>query len=159
MASSRSWAPQEHQHTLEDLGADARRAAAAAEVVEAAARDQPTPGDLPPFAHLSVRSSYSMRDGAIRPRELAAAAAAAGMSHVALTDRDGLYGVVRFAQAAAAEGVTPVFGTDLALTPDTTRSGWELTRAGRHRLPVPDTARSRATAGSGTTHQGGPPGE
>ncbi|MFO7959920.1 MAG: DNA polymerase III subunit alpha [Nitriliruptoraceae bacterium] len=159
MASSRSWAPQEHQHTLEDLGADARRAAAAAEVVAAAARDQPTPGDLPPFAHLSVRSSYSMRDGAIRPRELAAAAAAAGMSHVALTDRDGLYGVVRFAQAAAAEGVTPVFGTDLALTPDTTRPGWELTRAGRHRLPAPDAVRSRATAGSGATRQGGQPGE
>jgi error-prone DNA polymerase len=136
VASSRSWSPQEHQHTLEDLGADARRAAAAAEQVHAAARQQPAAADAPPFAHLSVRSSYSMRDGAIRPRELAAAAAAAGMTHVALTDRDGLYGVVRFAQAAAAEGVTPVFGTDLALTPDADRPGWELTRAGRTRVPA-----------------------
>ncbi len=89
-----------------------------------------------PFAHLAVRSCYSMRDGAIRPRELVAATAAAGGTHVALTDRDGLYGAVRFAQAAAAEGVTPVFGTDLALAPDPTRAGWELTRAGRARLPV-----------------------
>lgn len=87
----------------------------------------------PPFAHLSVRSCWSMRDGAIRPRELTAAAAAAGMTHVGLTDRDGMYGAVRFAQAAAADGVTPVFGTDLALTPDLSRPGWEITRAGRSR--------------------------
>jgi error-prone DNA polymerase len=92
--------------------------------------------DPPPFAHLQVRSSYSLRDGAIRPQELAAAAAAAGMSHVAITDRDGLYGVVRFAQAAAAAGVTPVFGSDLALAPDADRPGWELRRAGRVRLPA-----------------------
>ena len=152
MVSSRSWSPQEHQASVEDLGADARRAVAAAEVVQAATREQPTPPDAPPFAHLSVRSSYSMRDGAIRPRELAAATAAAGMTHVALTDRDGLYGVVRFAQAAAEYGVTPVFGTDLALAPDADRPGWELTRAGRHRLP----AGSRAGARGDGPHR--PPG-
>jgi error-prone DNA polymerase len=100
--------------------------------------------DAPPFAHLQVRSSYSLRDGAIRPQELAAAAAASGMSHVALTDRDGLYGVVRFAQAAAAAGVTPVFGTDLALAPDVDRPGWELSRAGRVRLPVGHATASEA---------------
>jgi error-prone DNA polymerase len=157
VASGRSWSPQEHQHTLEELGTEARRAAAAAEVVQAAARKRPTPADLPPFAHLSVRSSYSMRDGAIRPRELAAAAAAAGMTHVALTDRDGLYGVVRFAQAAVAEGVTPVFGTDLALAPDATRPGWELTRAGRHRLPVSDAVRTGTTAGGPQAGAAGSP--
>jgi len=126
---------------VEDLGADARRAAAAAEQVHAAARQRPARADAPPFAHLSVRSSYSMRDGAIRPRELAAATAAAGMTHVALTDRDGLYGVVRFAQAAAAEGITPVFGTDLALAPDADRPGWALTRAGRTRFPAAPASR------------------
>ena len=91
--------------------------------------------DPPPFAHLTVRSCHSMRDGAIRPHELAAAAAAAGMTHVALTDRDGLYGAVRFASSCAKEGVTPVFGVDLALAPDPDRSGWELTRPGRTRGP------------------------
>lgn len=90
----------------------------------------------PPFTHLTVRSCFSMRDGAIRPHELAAAAAAAGMTHVALTDRDGVYGAVRFAQAAAAEGVTPVYGADLALAPDPDRPGWEVTRAGRARTAV-----------------------
>jgi error-prone DNA polymerase len=105
--------------------------------------------DPPPFAHLQVRSSYSLRDGAIRPQELAAAAADAGMSHVAITDRDGLYGVVRFAQAAAEAGVTPVFGTDLALAPDAGRPGWELTRAGRVRLPLSATAGDRDVTATG----------
>ncbi|MDP9022912.1 MAG: PHP domain-containing protein, partial [Actinomycetota bacterium] len=98
-----------------------------------------------------MRSCYSLRDGAIRPRELAAAAALAGMTHVALTDRDGLYGAVRFAQACATTGVTPVFGADLALSPDRQRPGWAITRAGRARLPTtaarPDPRTMRPGAG------------
>ncbi|MDP8930366.1 MAG: PHP domain-containing protein, partial [Actinomycetota bacterium] len=90
--------------------------------------------DPPPFAHLTVHSSYSLRDGAIRPREIAAAAALRGMTHIALTDSDGLYGAVRFAQACEATRVTPVFGTDLAIEPDATRPGWAMTRAGRARV-------------------------
>jgi error-prone DNA polymerase len=135
MAASRSWGPDEHQALLEDRDVEVRRAADAAEVVHRAGRDRPGGRDTPPFAHLTARTSYSLRDGAIRPRELAAAAAAAGMSHVAVTDRDGLYGAVRFAQACAAEGVTPVFGADLALAAQEGRPGWEVTRPGRVRTP------------------------
>jgi error-prone DNA polymerase len=133
VVGSRKWSPQEADATREDRGVEVHRAAAAAEAVHRATRERPAAADTPPFAHMTVRSCFSMRDGAIRPRELAAAAAAAGMTHVALTDRDGLYGAVRFAQAAAAEGVVPVFGTDLALAPDPGRPGWELTRPGRDR--------------------------
>ncbi|MDX1619429.1 MAG: DNA polymerase III subunit alpha, partial [Nitriliruptorales bacterium] len=96
-----------------------------------------------PFSHLQVRSCYSLRDGAIRPRELAGAAAAAGMTHVAVTDRDGLYGAVRFAEACRKEGVTPVFGADLALAGDRDRPGWELTRAGRRRFDRDEAARAK----------------
>jgi error-prone DNA polymerase len=113
---------------------EVRRAAEAAEDVTRrtrAAGAGVTPP--PPFAHLTARSCYSLRDGAIRPRELAAAARAAGMTHVAVTDRDGFYGAVRFAKACEAEGVQPVLGTDLALTADLDRPGWEVTRAGRRR--------------------------
>ncbi|MFT5222668.1 MAG: error-prone DNA polymerase, partial [Glaciecola sp.] len=112
-------------------------ASEAARRAQAAARSSVR---VPPFAHLAVRSCWSMRDGAIRPRELTAAAAGAGMTHVALTDRDGLYGAVRFAKAAAADGVTPVFGTDLALAPDLDRQGWEISRAGRERHVADRTA-------------------
>ena len=136
MAGSRSFGPDEATATAEQRAYEVQRAAEAAEDVVRRERARAADGgvDVPPFAHLAARSCYSLRDGAIRPRELAAAAAAAGMTHVALTDRDGLYGAVRFAQAAAAEGVTPVFGIDLALQPDLDRPGWEVTRAGRERV-------------------------
>ncbi|GGI04291.1 DNA polymerase III subunit alpha [Egicoccus halophilus] len=142
MASPRRWSPPggsapggrtEHGASVADHEVDVRRAAEAAEALYRAGRSRPAPPGTPPFAHLSARTSYSLRDGAIRPRELAAAAAAAGMTHVAVTDRDGLYGAVRFAQACAAEGVTPVFGSDLALVPRDDRPGWERTRGGRVR--------------------------
>jgi error-prone DNA polymerase len=150
VASSRGWSPPggsaqggrtEHAEGVEERSVEVRRAAAAAEVLHRAGCDRPAGAATPPFAHLAVRSSFSMRDGAIRPRELAAAAAAAGMTHVALTDRDGLYGAVRFAQAAAAEGVTPVYGADLALAPDLDRPGWTVTRGGRDRPAPSRTAR------------------
>ena len=54
-----------------------------------------------PFAHLHVASSYSMRYGASSPALLVEAAAAAGQGILGLTDRDGLYGAVRFVRAAA----------------------------------------------------------
>src|SRR5690606_39672852 len=38
-----------------------------------------------------------------------------GLSAIALTDHDGMYGVVRFAEAAAELGVRTVFGAELSL--------------------------------------------
>lgn len=67
------------------------------------------------FAHLHVASAYSLRHGATMPADLVARAAEHGQSLLALTDRDGVYGAVRFVQACAAAGITPVLGVDLAL--------------------------------------------
>jgi len=73
-------------------------------------------GEAPPrFAHLRVGSTFSLRDATIPPERLPELAAAAGMDHVALTDRDGLAGTVRFVRAAARAGVAPVVGVDLAV--------------------------------------------
>ncbi|WP_197370285.1 PHP domain-containing protein, partial [Streptomyces clavuligerus] len=52
------------------------------------------------FAHLHVATGYSARYGASHPRELVARAAERGMEVLAVTDRDGVAGVVRFAKAA-----------------------------------------------------------
>ncbi|MDR1833340.1 MAG: PHP domain-containing protein, partial [Propionibacteriaceae bacterium] len=52
------------------------------------------------FAHLRMASGYSFRYGTSQPEALAARAAELGMGILALTDRDGLYGAVRFAEAA-----------------------------------------------------------
>ena len=67
------------------------------------------------FAHLSAHSTFSLRDATVPPERLALAAAEAGMSHVALTDRDGLSGAVRFVRAASEVGVVPIVGVDLAV--------------------------------------------
>src|SRR5436309_9364261 len=63
-----------------------------------------------PFVHLSARSYFSMKDGAFSPEDLALRAAELGMGAVAMTDRDGLYGVARFAEACrkVSERVAPV---------------------------------------------------
>ena len=70
-----------------------------------------------PFVHLHVASGYSLRHGASHPAALVQRAADHGMDTLALTDRDGAYGVVKFAKACMAAGVRPVFGVDLAMAP------------------------------------------
>ncbi len=68
-----------------------------------------------PFTHLHVASGYSLRYGASHPEALVARAAEHGQDVLALTDRDGLYGAVKFAKACITAGVRPVFGVDLAI--------------------------------------------
>ena len=67
------------------------------------------------FAHLHVASGFSLRYGASTPEALVERAVAQGQSTLALTDRDGAYGAVRFVQACARAGVSPVLGVDLAV--------------------------------------------
>jgi len=68
-----------------------------------------------PFVHLHVASGYSLRHGASHPHQLVARAAEHGMEALALTDRDGMYGAVKFAQACMKAGIRPLFGVDLAV--------------------------------------------
>ena len=69
------------------------------------------------FAHLHVASGFSMRYGASMPEDLVERAADHGQGALALTDRDGLYGAVRFATACGRAGIAPVLGVDLAVEP------------------------------------------
>ena len=52
-------------------------------------------------AELHCHSSYSFLDGASSPADLVCEAAARGLSALAITDHDGMYGVTQFALAAA----------------------------------------------------------
>src|SRR5687767_12971280 len=70
-----------------------------------------------PFTHLHVASGYSLRYGASHPHVLVERAAEHGMDTLALTDRDGVYGAVKFARAAQSAGIRPVLGVDLAIEP------------------------------------------
>jgi error-prone DNA polymerase len=70
---------------------------------------------LPSFVHLNVRSYFSMKDGAFSPEDVVLRAAQLGMPAVALTDRDGLYGAARFADACRHVGVRPILGATLTV--------------------------------------------
>ena len=64
------------------------------------------------FAHLAVHSEYSVSDGLIRVKELAARAAELNMPAVALTDLH-LFGLVKFQTACQDAGVKAILGADL----------------------------------------------
>jgi error-prone DNA polymerase len=88
-----------------------------------------------PFVHLHVASGHSLRYGASHPHVLVERAADHGMDTLALTDRDGVYGAVRFAKACLRAGIRPVLGVDLAVEP----TGLLATGTGRSgaRAPSP----------------------
>ena len=72
-------------------------------------------GPRVPYAELHCHSNFSFLDGASHPEELVEQAARLGLDALALTDHDGMYGVVRFAEAAVELGVRTVFGAELSL--------------------------------------------
>ena len=75
----------------------------------------PPPADQVPYAELHCHSNFSFLDGASEPEELAEEAARLGLDALAITDHDGFYGVVRFAEAANALGVRTIFGAELSI--------------------------------------------
>lgn len=80
----------------------------------AAVSSEHNPG-LVPYAELHCHSSYSFLDGASNPDSLVAEAVRLGLSAMAITDHNGFYGAVRFAEAAAATGLSTVYGAELSL--------------------------------------------
>src|ERR1700722_12061312 len=67
------------------------------------------------YAELHAHSAYSFLDGASTPEELVEEAARLDLRALALTDHNGLYGGVGFAEAAAELDVRTVFGAELSL--------------------------------------------
>ncbi|MER7797642.1 error-prone DNA polymerase [Microbacterium sp. NPDC096154] len=68
-----------------------------------------------PYAELHAHSSFSFLDGASSPEELVEEAERLGLHALAITDHDGFYGLVRFAEAAEETAVKTVFGAELSL--------------------------------------------
>ena len=73
------------------------------------------PEQAVPYAELHAHSSYSFLDGASSPEELVEEAERLGLHALAVTDHDGFYGIVRFAEAAEQRRVHTVFGSELSL--------------------------------------------
>ena len=92
----------------------------------------------PPYAELHCHSNFSFLDGASSPDELVAEAVRLGLTGLALTDHDGLYGVVRFAEAARAHGLPTVFGSELSLDAPVAHGSTRGPARGAARTGTPD---------------------
>ncbi len=71
-----------------------------------------------PVPLLHIHSALSMRRGTNSPEVLAAGAARLGYTHLALTDRDGLWGVPRFIAGCKEAGIIPLLGAQLTDSDD-----------------------------------------
>lgn len=71
------------------------------------------------YAELHAYSNFTFLEGASHPEDLAQRASELGLDALALTDRDGLYGAVRFAVAARRLGLAAIVGSDLTLADGT----------------------------------------
>src|SRR5579872_1510476 len=67
------------------------------------------------YAELHAHSNFTLLEGGSHPEELIARACELGHAAIALTDRDGLYGAVRFAQAGRDDGVEAIVGAELTM--------------------------------------------
>ena len=69
------------------------------------------------FVHLHLHSQYSLLDGSIKFDELVERAENHSMPAVAVTDHGNLFGAYEFFEKAKAQGVKPIIGCELYVTP------------------------------------------
>jgi len=65
------------------------------------------------FVHLNVHSHYSRGWGLAPLKELCQMARSLGMDRLAITDINGLYGLIFFLQASKEAGIMPIVGSEL----------------------------------------------
>ncbi|VVJ16245.1 Error-prone repair homolog of DNA polymerase III alpha subunit (EC [Amycolatopsis camponoti] len=88
-----------------------------------------------PYAELHVHSNFSFLDGASHPETLVEEAARLELDALVLTDHDGMYGAVRFNDAARELGVRVGFGAELSLDLPAPQAG-EPDPKGSHLLVI-----------------------
>ncbi|MDA8059840.1 MAG: DNA polymerase III subunit alpha [Nitrospiraceae bacterium] len=69
------------------------------------------------FVHLHVHTQYSLLDGANKIPPLMKKVRETGMQAVAMTDHGNLFGAIEFYQAARKEGIKPIIGCEVYITP------------------------------------------
>lgn len=67
------------------------------------------------FVHLRVHSEYSLHDSVISIADLVSKARALKMPAIALTDHNNLFAAVKFYEAARAQGIKPILGSDVLI--------------------------------------------
>ncbi len=69
------------------------------------------------FTHLHVHTEYSLLDASAKIKELTARAKELGMDSLAITDHGVMYGVIDFYRAARENGVKPILGCEIYVSP------------------------------------------
>ena len=69
------------------------------------------------FVHLHVHTEFSLLDGACRIKDLPKVVKEMGQTACAITDHGAMYGVIDFYRACKAEGVKPIIGCEVYVTP------------------------------------------
>ena len=69
------------------------------------------------FVHLHLHSEFSLLDGVNRINEIPKNVKAKGMDAVAITDHGNMFGAVNFYNACIKEGVKPIIGAEVYLSP------------------------------------------
>ncbi len=68
------------------------------------------------FVHLHNHSDYSLLDGALKIKDMVAAAVEQNMSALALTDHGNLFGAIHFYEQCRSAGIKPIIGSEMYLT-------------------------------------------
>ena len=85
------------------------------------------------FAHLHLHTEYSLLDGACRINDLVKRVKELGQNAVAITDHGVMYGVINFYKACKKEGIKPIIGCEVYVSPRKhTDKISELDRENRH---------------------------
>jgi len=80
--------------------------------------------ELPaPFTHLETHSRYTLLGSAIPVNDLVDRAAAEGMTHLALTDTNVLYGALAFDKACQAAGLQSIIGMTVTVAGEGAAAG------------------------------------
>jgi DNA polymerase III subunit alpha len=92
------------------------------------------------FVHLTVRTAYSLAEGAIKVKELVGLCQEARMPAVAVCDTANLFGALEFAVTASKGGVQPIVGSTLNLRREEAEDARRLRVVGgtSHVVQAPD---------------------
>ena len=73
---------------------------------------------MPEFIHLRLHTEYSLVDGLVRVKPLLQRVVELGMPALAISDQSNFFALVKFYQAALANGVKPLFAVDVLVFED-----------------------------------------
>jgi len=79
---------------------------------------------------------YSLKYGTTQPHDLVQRAAEFEMPALALTDRDGLAGAIRFTQSCVDYGIAPIIGVNCAIDLGDSKGSYHITGAQRWRMAL-----------------------